>query len=297
MREPSRNALEDLLARSRQELVEAATTWVIEESFDLRGARPRDETARLVERVLAVNEAWILQRDDRPLDAFIEHVTSLRAASEFRISTLLRGFASFRHALEELLRKGPFDSELSFELLAAADDAYLNAICRLSDLYIEKLNHTIIERRAALEIELSTKISTIDAQREMLAQLASPVIRLWEGVVVLPIVGEVGPDRVAPIMARVLDTVTTERARHLIIDLTGLTGADTHAAFALLQTVRAARLLGASGTIVGISADIAQTFVSLDLSLEGTPTFATLGDGLRAALASEGYAIVRHRHI
>jgi len=308
MREESRQAFIDLLTRQRREIIEAGTDWVVAQAIDLRGARPREETRALVERVVAFHEALLVDGDDGPLSDFVESVTSLRASSEFHVSTLLKGFLSFRKALEKVLRREPLDTAVSLDVLAAVDDAYFTAIFHVSDVYVDKLNLTIIERRRALEAELAEviekksaeladKITTIEAQREALANLSSPVIRLFRGVVVMPIVGEVSPDRAARITQRVLDTVSSERVSHVILDITGLTSADTHAAFALSQALGAARLLGAEGAIVGVSPAVARTFVLLGIGLDGTPTFATLEDGLRAALQNSGYAIVRARRM
>jgi hypothetical protein len=101
----SSSVLFDILTRRRDDIAERGTDWVISTAPDLQGKRPRAETKRLVERVIEVNAMIIEQGDRQPLHAFIEYVTSFRASLEFRVSTILRGFLSFKRGLSQVLRE------------------------------------------------------------------------------------------------------------------------------------------------------------------------------------------------
>jgi rsbT co-antagonist protein RsbR len=293
-----------LLAEQRPAIVEAATDWVIGAAVDLRGQRPRHESLRLVERVVGFNEALILHGDARPLQEFIELVTSYRAASEFHLSTPLRGFVSFRMALLPLLGPPAVPPEVALVILDLVDEAYFSAIFRMVDMYIAKLNHTIVSRREALEVELQqltqqrmreldASMEVIESQRQTLRTVSLPIIRVWDGVLVLPLIGELGDERGSDMAERLLAAIVEQRARLVLIDLTGLVRLDERASIALERTLRSVKLLGARPIVVGISAQAAATTVGSGHSLQGIDTFASLGDGLRTALLQMGFAISR----
>lgn len=143
----------------------------------------------------AFNEALIFSGDERPLGEFIELVTALRASSEFRVSTLLRGFISFRMGLLTWLVPPEVDPSTALGVLQLVDDAYFAAIFRMTDEYVRKLNRTIFERRQALETELAElttrRIRKLDDARRIIdLQKASPnavslpILQVWEGVLV-----------------------------------------------------------------------------------------------------------------
>lgn len=290
-----RQLLIDILHRHREEVVDQATDWVIAAALDLQGRRPRGETRALVARVVSGNEAALLQDNTGPLLELVDYVTSLRATHEFHPSTLLRGFVSFRHALEGFLRAEANDGWTALDVLTATDEVYSTVACRLADLYAIKLNATVEVRRRELEEELhrvtvakerelEEKIATINAQRRDLAELSSPVIRVWEGILVAPLVGELGADRAALVRQRVLDAIAESGADAVLLDITGLTVVDARVAVDLLRLTEAARLLGAEGMLVGVSGAVARALVELEVDIGAARTFSSLQDGLRAAL-------------
>lgn len=300
----SRAVLAAILARRRTELVEMATDWVIAEAVDLKAQRPREETRRLVEQVISGNEAALLEGDLGPLRAFVDFVTSFRAASEFHVSTPLKGMLSFRHALGDILRKERADPSQALEVLMAADEVYFAVVFQTADLYEDKLTRNLQQRRAELEAEvarithektreLDEKIETIESQRVLLSTLSWPVIRIWDGVLVMPIIGEIRAERAEDMLHSVLTAVRDARARMVIVDLTGLTHVDEVAILHLGRLVRVTGLLGAEISLVGMSARIALTLAMLDVDLGSVRSFATLHDGLRFALERMGLGLVR----
>jgi rsbT co-antagonist protein RsbR len=304
MDDVSRGLLSALLERHRGEIVDRGTDWVREQAIDLGSRRPREETRKLVERVVTSQSAALLTGDESPIDEFIELVTSLRSSSEFHVSTLLRGLLSFRRGLEEVLRAGSVDLGAVIDLLAAVDAVAHAAVFRAADVYNEKLNGTILRRRAELERdlarvtaakeqELEEKARTIDAQRELLNALSSPVIRIWEGVLVAPLIGEIDPERAAAVRERVLEAVMKTRARAVLVDITGLTVIDEALAEEIMRLVKSVRLIGAETMLVGISPEGARTLARLQVNLGDVRSFATLHDGLRAAFQSAGLKVVR----
>ncbi len=304
MDDASRGLLSALLERNRAEIVDRGTDWVRAQAIDLGSRRPREETRKLVERVVTSQAAALLTGDEGPIDEFIELVTSLRSSSEFHVSTLLRGLLSFRRGLEDVLRSANAELGASLELLSSVDRVAHGAIFRAADVYNEKLNGTILRRRAELERdlarvtaakeqELDEKVRTIDAQRELLNALSSPVIRIWEGILVAPLIGEIDPERAAAVREQVLDAVMKTRARAVLVDITGLTVTDENLASEIMRLVKSVRLIGAETLLVGISPEGARALAAIRVNLGDVRSFATLHDGLRAAFQSAGLKVVQ----
>ena len=292
--DPGRVALASILDRHRAAITDAATDWVIAQALDLRGQRPREETHRLVTRVVAWNEALLLHADDRPLNEFIQLVTTLRASSEFRVSTLLRGFVSFRKALPRWLTPPDVELDTALAVLQLVDDAYFAAIFRMTDEYVQKLNHTVIERRQVLEHELAELTAQrlqeldharriIDQQEESLNRVSLPILQVWDGVLVLPLIGELTSARAAALIQRMLSAVVEKRARLAILDVTALPTMGEQTAALLSRTMQAIQVIGARGMIVGMSPEVAGEVTKLQVDLSGVRTYRTLADGLLAA--------------
>jgi len=291
--ETALSVLHGILARRSEDVIERATDWVVESAQDLRGKRPREETRRLVERVMQTNLALLDTGSRAPLFEFIEYVTSLRAASEFRASTLLRGFLSFKRGLASVMDEEGTSPRDALDVLALVDEVYHEAAFRVTDVYGDKLLATVEARRSELEAELGEKrreleamIETVEAQRAMLAALSSPILSVWDGVVVVPLIGEISPDRASQARQKLLQAILERGARVALLDVTGLSVADARAASLLASMIRAARLVGAEGALVGVRGEVARVFVEIGEVLEGARMFASLGDGLRYAIRS-----------
>lgn len=132
--------------------------------------------------------------------------------------------------------------------------------------------------------------------REQLAivrQLSTPIMPVYSGVLVLPLVGPVDAERAAQITESLLQAIGKERAAVVIIDITGVTAIDERIAGWLTHAVGATRLLGAQAVVVGVSPAIAQTIVQGGVDLGGAVTLADLKSGLEYALAQRGLFIRR----
>ncbi|MFL6119253.1 STAS domain-containing protein [Actinophytocola sp.] len=124
----------------------------------------------------------------------------------------------------------------------------------------------------------------IKEQSEQLLELTTPVVKLWEGVLAVPLVGTLDSARTQVVMEKLLESLVETSSRHAIIDITGVFAVDTQVAQHLLKTVMAARLMGAECVISGIRPQIAQTIVDLGIEFGDIVTKATLADALRHAL-------------
>lgn len=128
-------------------------------------------------------------------------------------------------------------------------------------------------------------------QQQELLDLSTPVIKLWDGIVAVPLIGTLDSERTQVVMESLLEAIVANEATVAIIDITGVPTVDTLVAQHLLKTVAAARLMGAECIISGIRPQIAQTIVHLGVDLGDVATKSTVADALRIALAKRGLAI------
>ncbi len=131
----------------------------------------------------------------------------------------------------------------------------------------------------------------IARQQAELLELSTPVVRLWEGVLALPLIGTLDSARTQVVMENLLEEIVTAGAEIAIIDITGVPTVDTLVAQHLIKTVAAARLMGADCIISGIRPQIAQTIVHLGLEL-GVISKATMADAFALALRRLGKMVL-----
>ena len=144
-----------------------------------------------------------------------------------------------------------------------------------------------------LEIFQKSREEVIVRQQREIAELSTPVVKLWQGILALPLIGTLDSQRTQVVMENLLQTIVDVEAEIAIIDITGVPTVDTLVAQHLLKTVTAIRLMGADCIISGIRPQIAQTIVHLGIDLQGITTKATLADALSVALKRSGYTVTR----
>src|SRR5215217_6520871 len=132
----------------------------------------------------------------------------------------------------------------------------------------------------------------IEEQRRTISELQTPVIQVWPGILALPIVGTVDTLRAQEMNEALLEEIVESGSEIVLLDITGVPVVDTAVARHLLETVAAARLLGADVLIVGLSSRTAMTLVQLGIDLAHVTTRATLARGLELAFARLGLAVV-----
>ena len=141
----------------------------------------------------------------------------------------------------------------------------------------------------SMEVYLKSREEVIGRQSQEISELSSPVVRLWKGIVALPLIGTLDSVRTNTVMETLLDAIVREEAAIAIIDITGVPMVDTLTAQHLLKTVSAAKLMGAECMVSGIRPQIAQTMVHLGIDLTVTSK-ATLADAFELALKRIGMA-------
>jgi len=135
--------------------------------------------------------------------------------------------------------------------------------------------------------------AVIARQQSDMLELSTPVVKLWDGVLALPLIGTLDSNRTQTVMETLLQRVVETGSEIVIIDITGVPTVDTLVAQHLLKTVAAARLMGVESIISGIRPQIAQTIVHLGVQLGDVITKATLAEAFKVAMAKQGMSIAR----
>ena len=146
------------------------------------------------------------------------------------------------------------------------------------------------------EVFQNQKEEIIGRQQQDMLELSTPVVKLWDRVLALPMIGTLDSARTQVVMETLLQRIVETGAEIAIIDITGVPTVDTLVAQHLLKTVTAARLMGADCIISGIRPQIAQTIVHLGVNLGEVTTKATLADAFTIALQRVGYTITRPKN-
>jgi rsbT co-antagonist protein RsbR len=217
---------------------------------------------------------WAAGGDTRG-DAFAE----LRALlAELSITRARQGFSPTETADSVFALKSA--------LLGVLGTADIEAWLRLSSA-IDDLTLFTFERY------VGARDAVIVNQAEQLLELSTPVVKIWDGVLVVPLVGTLDSARTQVVMETLLQALVDTGSTHAIIDITGVAAVDTQVAQHLLKTVVAARLMGAECVISGIKPQIAQTVVALGIEFGDVPTRASMATALSWALGRAGFDVVR----
>jgi rsbT co-antagonist protein RsbR len=153
--------------------------------------------------------------------------------------------------------------------------------------------NTLLDKLGLFTIEVFQKArdQIIVRQQQELLELSTPVVKLWHGILALPLIGTLDSARTQVVMENILQKIVDTGAEIAIIDITGVPTVDTLVAQHLMKTIAAARLMGADCIISGIRPQIAQTIVHLGVNLEDVVTKATLADAFLVALERTGASI------
>lgn len=209
-----------------------------------------------------------------PLRGLLSEISASRARQGFSPAETASFVFSFKQPLYDRLRH-----EYNKDADGLATDIWnatviLDQLGLLTTDYYQKSREDVIVRQ----------------QRELM-ELSTPVVRLWDGVLALPLIGTLDSERTQVVMQNLLEKIVNTGSAIAIIDITGVPIVDTLVAQHLLKTVAAARLMGADCIISGIRPQIAQTIVHLGVDLKDVITKATLADALSIAFQRTGYVV------
>lgn len=143
-----------------------------------------------------------------------------------------------------------------------------------------------------MEVYQKSREEVVRRQQDEIAELSTPVVKLWDGILALPLIGTLDSARTQVVMENLLQAIVDQTADLAIIDITGVPTVDTLVAQHLLKTIAAARLMGADCIISGIRPQIAQTMVHLGVELD-VVSKATLAEALQLAFQRTGRSVIR----
>jgi rsbT co-antagonist protein RsbR len=204
--------------------------------------------------------------------------------NELSRSRAIRGFSPSETATFVLSLKEPLFERIRQSTTAADEvaDELWSATRMLDGLAL-----------ATTESYQRAREDVIKRQQQELLELSTPVVKLWDGVLALPLIGTLDSARTQVVMESLLERIVATSSSIAIIDITGVPTVDTLVAQHLLKTVAAARLMGADCIISGIRPQIAQTIVHLGVDLGDVATKATMADAVALALERHGFAVVQ----
>jgi rsbT co-antagonist protein RsbR len=204
----------------------------------------------------------------------LTNITRSRARQGFTPTQTANFVFSLKRPLFALLRQ-----EVGKDPVALAEETW--AVTALLDQLGMHTAETFIKAREEI----------ISRQQQEMLELSTPVVKLWEGILALPMIGTLDSARTQIVMESLLQRIVETGAEVAIIDITGVPTVDTLVAQHLIKTVTAARLMGADCIISGIRPQIAQTIVHLGVELGDIATKATLADAFALALQRRGLTV------
>lgn len=271
--------LSSLLSQYDDEIVEG---WVVAQAEDMRrevvSAEELESQARLMlsEVHAALEDSARLRSKESALHSMLTRVSQRRARQGFTPTENARFLLNLKEGMIPVLRREFADDP----------ERLVELVDRLGHLVDELVLHTF-------EIFLAQREILIREQESAIMELSTPALELWDGILVLPLVGALDTLRAQQMTELLLETIVQRRSSLVIVDVTGVMVVDTAVARHLVQTIRAVRLLGARTIVVGISAQMAQTMVQLGVELGDVTTSASLGSGLKVALEALGWTLQR----
>ncbi len=135
------------------------------------------------------------------------------------------------------------------------------------------------------------KIQAIKERDEAISKLTTPLVEIWEGIILVPLIGIIDSYRAKQITESLLNYIAQARTGIVIMDISGISDVDTKTASHILQTIQAVKLMGSEFIITGISPDVASTLVTLGIDLSEITTRRTLHEGLEYAFRKTGLTI------
>lgn len=259
------------------------------------------EMTRAVQRADLISKAEVDEQCRAILDAIVEGIktsgptnvsgpgwdTARELLKDISASRARQGFSPVDVATFVLsLKQALFSAIRTAHLNSKNQDQLFDTVWAATEL---------VDRLALITTEAytATREELIVRQQQELLELSTPVVKLWDGILALPIIGTLDSSRTQVVMENLLQAVVATNSKFAIIDITGVPTVDTLVAQHLLKTITAARLMGAECIISGVRPQIAQTIVHLGINLEDVITKAKLSDAFGLALQRSGKAVVR----
>jgi rsbT co-antagonist protein RsbR len=281
---PGKKDIAQIIRQSRVDILSEWSTALVASVAELSRGRVSGEELSLQAKqffdvlipALAEGNSHIDSPEWADVRAFLDDFSKRR---------VLAGFSSDETATFIFsLKKPVFDA---LKKACAGDGEQLSEQIWNATLLLDRLGlHTV-------KTFQKTREEVIGRQQQELLELSTPVVKLWDGILALPMIGTLDSARTQVVMESLLQKIVETESQIAIIDITGVPTVDTLVAQHLLKTVTALRLMGADCIISGVRPQIAQTIVHLGVDLQGVTTKANLADALALALKRTGVSFTR----
>ena len=278
-------------------------TLPIDAAIELR----RELVAHLRENRTALREEWVRRISEAQLlramtneEVFAEATSVYDNYVEALETDTLEALQAYARSLSErIIPRGVETDEVVGIVLLLRDvlarslfgkyQHNLNKLNRVLDAYEPAANR--IANTVAVGF-VQERERVIRQQQEAIRELSTPVLQVRDRLLILPIIGVIDPQRARQLTEQLLRAIRTNRAKVVVIDITGVAAMDSNVANHLVQTVEASRLLGATVIVTGLSPEIAQTLVTIGVDLSEMTTVGDLQGGLEQAERLLGYKVV-----
>jgi rsbT co-antagonist protein RsbR len=273
----------ELLSARRDEIL---NIWIKErlESEDFRDEliskhELRQQSQQIVEMLArALRESDGADFDDPSFDelrVFLNEISRLRAVKGYTPSENATYILSLRNVVLPILAE---DFEGDIVTLVREMDHFTRLLDRMGLVMVENF--------------IRSREEIIRQQRADMLELSTPVIKVWDKILTLPIIGTLDSRRAQMMTEALLQRIVDTGSTVAILDITGVRTMDTLVANHLIKTVTAARLMGARCILTGVSPSIAQTMVQLGIDLTEITTRAQMSDGIKLALEMIGRKVI-----
>ena len=280
----SKGTLANAFQKRRQDILTKWQKQLEQVSASAKGRVSADELKKQAGEFLNVLVTTLQNNDAADVGSHgWEPVRTLLA--EFSRQRVLAGFSSDETATFIFSLKRPVFDALREEIPNDAG-GLSDALWAATEL-LDKLGLQTVKVFQASREEI------IGRQQTELLELSTPVVKLWDGILALPMIGTLDSARTQIVMESLLQKIVDTESQIAIIDITGVPTVDTLVAQHLLKTVTALRLMGADCIISGVRPQIAQTIVHLGVDLQGVTTKANLADALALALKRTGVTFTK----
>jgi rsbT co-antagonist protein RsbR len=270
---------------------------------------------------IATVKSIVTERADELTDGFFEFLKGLdEAAALFRRPDLLKEIKRLQHQNLITMVSGPYGRDyveqrlhlgflyskvgLGTRVLLGAFHHLMRAVGAAVmadatkdprgafDSFMSLKKIGFLDMSLIIDVMMAERDNTISAQQEAIRELSTPVLQIRDRLLILPIIGVLDTFRARQLTDSLLHAIRANRAKVVVMDITGVAAVDSKVANHLIQTVAASRLMGATVIVTGLSADVAQALVGLGVDLSSLNTVGDLQGGLEQAERTLGYRIL-----
>jgi rsbT co-antagonist protein RsbR len=206
----------------------------------------------------------------------------------------IKGLEERIEAIEEILAAAA-GGDFTAEIPIAMDEAdVFTSVETGINLLISDLGEEVRQSQKRAD-DLQEKLDLIEKQRQAIEELSTPIIKIWEQVLVLPLIGTLDTRRSQKLTESLLTDISLTQSKVAILDITGVPTVDSAVANHILKTVASVKLLGAECVITGIRPEVAQTIVHLGVDLTEVETLSNLSEGLKWAFRRLSMKILQEK--